>query len=271
MRWSGPSLHVLSLDSPSAEQLAYLKSLISSTEARERHATTQAIRFLEWREIQVSARGGRFRSLDNWPEVGEFERIVEEGEQAAQLGLDFSRRVAERREELAGATRGTDAGSRVEQFAFEFDRNLNHARHNSDSHSIRSDSPDRDDLARTYRAAQTDPTTPRCSQRSPPLFPLPSSGPSSSSSYFPLTPPVLLAPTADPFHLPSLLHLVGLNLRLALLPPPVLANDEKVRGSWIGTAAIFSMLFLAGVAVGTGKAGGLWREAWKGAVFAGVR
>ena len=58
---------------------------------------------------------------------------------------------------------------------------------------------------------------------------------------------------ADPFHFPTLLHLVGLNLRLALLPAPVLST--KQRRGWIGTAALFGVLFLAGVACGSGRVG----------------
>lgn len=69
------------------------------------------------------------------------------------------------------------------------------------------------------------------------------------------------------FHLPSLLHLVGLNLRMALLPPPVTStfspfyflpslwiNQEKsttTRGlRWIGNVTIFGIVFSAGLAGG---------------------
>ncbi|BGP15796.1 hypothetical protein JCM10213v2_003785 [Rhodosporidiobolus nylandii] len=78
--------------------------------------------------------------------------------------------------------------------------------------------------------------------------------------------------SSDPFHLPSLLHLVGLNLRLAVLSPsfasPPLSPTASVSGSgseekkpraaaerasgwsWARTAAVFGLVFAAGVVVG---------------------
>lgn len=99
---------------------------------------------------------------------------------------------------------------------------------------------------------------------------------SAAQSYFAVvaqddgSPDLLSSISPDPFHLPSLLHLVGLNLRLSLLPPPVLAAGAKARGAgaWLGTAVLFSAIFLAGVACGSGRAGGLCKEVWKsGVVF----
>lgn len=68
----------------------------------------------------------------------------------------------------------------------------------------------------------------------------------------------------DPFHFPSLLHLVGLNLRMSLLPTTRteyqglgLTNVEGGSNTlrWVGTVAIFSAVFLAGML--SGRAGGL--------------
>ncbi|GAA5982180.1 hypothetical protein JCM10908_004770 [Rhodotorula pacifica] len=68
---------------------------------------------------------------------------------------------------------------------------------------------------------------------------------------------VYLSP-ADPFHLPSLLHLVGLNLRLAFNPAAAFVRpassstsmDAEKPWSWWRAAATVGLVFAAGVAIG---------------------
>lgn len=252
---------------PPSGDLARLRSLVRSSSAREQIRRNRTTAFLEWREVEVAARGGTLLEIDQLPsEWGE--KAVEEGEKKAQLQLDFSKRVAERRAVLE-AKRVEEAGSQeARSEGGDDDGHL----HLSTSTSSLSDL-----LLR--RSSLADPTTPRCSQR-------PSSLPSSQSSaqsnpdemdiagsYFPSPPPY---PTShpsllesDPFHLPSLLTLVGVNFRLALLPPPATGQAEKQRrgvAGWVGTAALLSAVFLAGMVCGGGRVGGVWREVWRGGV-----
>lgn len=129
---------------------------------------------------------------------------------------------------------------------------------------------------------------------SPPTVASPSSSPPSSGRSTPTASltasSIFLLPSSstDPFHLPSLLHLVGLNLRLALFAPavavvsasppsttrktasessPSLYSRSRSRhehrestkagwGGWVRAAAVLGLVFAAGVAVGQVADGG---------------
>lgn len=112
---------------------------------------------------------------------------------------------------------------------------------------------------------------------------------------------LLVLPSADPFHLPSLLHLVGLNLRLAVFAPSFTSPPGSSAGSaasaageksdaesareghearerpdrpqwtWWRAAAVVGLVFAAGVAVGAAassspsvdtRVGGVAAAAW---------
>uniref|UniRef100_A0A0K3CDF2 BY PROTMAP: gi/342319927/gb/EGU11872.1/ LigA [Rhodotorula glutinis ATCC 204091] n=1 Tax=Rhodotorula toruloides TaxID=5286 RepID=A0A0K3CDF2_RHOTO len=91
---------------------------------------------------------------------------------------------------------------------------------------------------------------------------------------------ILVLPSSDPFHLPSLLHLVGLNLRLSVFAPALSPATSSASASsvesaseddasskreerrdkcpasrggwgWLRTTAVLSLVFAAGIAVGT--------------------
>ncbi|KAL8276831.1 hypothetical protein RQP46_010762 [Phenoliferia psychrophenolica] len=129
---STATLHVLSLPTPPLDSpdLARLRSLTGTLSARQRLLSNHVLSFLEWREIEVAARGKhQVLSIESWSAAQRMtggEQGVEEGEQGPQLALDYSRRVAERRIEMRG--RGTERGSVLEEgggieaFAYEVRR-----------------------------------------------------------------------------------------------------------------------------------------------------
>lgn len=231
-------------------------------------------------------------------------RVVnhEEGGARSERELGFSRRVGERRRELAMAAavgrRGFGADDGKEEEMEDTLRQLPEAR---GSNSV---------------VGGNDPTTPRCSHRAlphaftpftlaNPLVDASASITSSSSSYFAHSDPLpthhdlsssfassstgtgsnpafltLQHSTAlDPFHLPSLLHLVGLNIRLSLLPAAQVRSGLRVAeegeksdsdnvksttsraGRWVVLGLGLGVVFLAGVVAGVGVGGGAvgWR------------
>lgn len=217
----------------------------------------------------MAATGGMLLEINNLPSDWA-EKAYQEGEKKAQLHLDFSRRVAERRTMLA-ARRVEEAGS--QEARSEAGDDDGHLGPSTSTSSL-------SDLLLS-RSSLTDPTTPRCSHRP---FSIPPSSQSSvnsnleemdlTGSYFASSPPSYVYSTkpelvvgSDPFHLPSLLSLVGVNIRLALLPPPATGQAEKHRrgvAGWVGTAALLSAVFLAGMVCGGGRVSGVWREVWRG-------
>lgn len=269
--------------------------------------------FLEWREVEIAAAAnGPSRDFSTaepradlpseWGEtLLEDERGAFQGSGInARKGLDFSRRVAERRQALQASAAPPRRGvSSLEQSQTQEDE--------AAGAPITASTTRESTISSAY---WTDPTTPRCIQRGLPALAGGTAGataldrtggegyfPSTSSAGVPwldsasefasssmeetqqpTTAPRPLSPTslvylspADPFHLPSLIHLVGLNLRLAFDPPcaparsaasSAPADEEKaVEGtgssststsiwSWWRTAATVGLVFAAGVAIG---------------------
>lgn len=290
--------------------------------------------FLEWREIEIAARGASSRRGDGgrW-EVTDLpseweERPLEQKERGEgttrrqeqlEKELEFSRRVAERRKELRGC-RPRRAVAEERPFD-EAEQGDDEASNLSDTLSVPLTRPP----PQLGSSLFSDVATPRCPpsssfhQRFPfPLAPLaPSTGSLSSSAHsahsgfftatsdpLPAFPSSSLASSSsslvltqsaaavDPFHLPSLLQLVGLNIRMSLLPTvnevEMDVGDEKEgsrRGSrgrsWIGTAAVLSVVFLAGALVGVsvvsvseglgGRLGAGWWRAGLGFSLSGGR
>lgn len=87
VRWSGSSLTILPSLVDDSEDLSRLRATVKDSALLRR---TRAISFLEWREVEIAARGRTGGG-----------GVV--GEQDGQGRLEFSRRVAERRGELLGA------------------------------------------------------------------------------------------------------------------------------------------------------------------------
>ncbi|KAI5480010.1 hypothetical protein MNV49_001975 [Pseudohyphozyma bogoriensis] len=234
-----PTFSTRSASPVSKGDLLRLQTLVSSHGCRERIHRNRVIAFLEWREVELAARGLSFSEV----KALRHDALINEGERLQQLGVDFSKRVAERRAILWPAGRPANE-------SYELTRDGSRGRPASCSPS-----PD------PYVADSflTDPTTPRCAQR-----PLPLSSESSADSFYvqqtmadkgsyfanSATSSIyggesLLLPMADPFHLPSLLHLVGLNLRLHLLPLPNTTETKERRGlgGWVGTAVFVSAVY----------------------------
>ncbi|KPV75283.1 uncharacterized protein RHOBADRAFT_49653 [Rhodotorula graminis WP1] len=222
--------------------------------------------FLEWREVEVAARASsgssaREDSVVELPEVWG-ERVLDDVEEGGGTGrrmLDFSRRVAERRRVLG---RRAACGTRGAVHEDGDDGDVLAASDDEGEHV-----GERDTGAASFA---TEPMTPRCAHR-PLLSPITTrSAPVPTDSYFPAvaastssTSPVdplalsthslapsttnstssgapssalaassvLVLPSADPFHLPSLLHLVGLNLRLAVFAPSFASASASSTGS----------------------------------------
>lgn len=241
-------------------------------------------------------------------------------EEQLEKELEFSRRVAERRRELRPA-RGRPRFEREEA-----EQGDDEASKLSDTLSVPLARPP----PQLGSSLFTDASTPRCppsnstlQQRFP--FPLAPFAPSTtgdslsssmhsahSASYTATSDPLPAFPspsiassasasssliltqsatTLDPFHLPSLLHLVGLNIRMSLMPhssdqstSATEVGEEKQRSSssegrsWIGTAALLGVVFLAGALAGVGVVSGVdgklspgWWRAGLGLGLGGVR
>ena len=275
-----------------------LHSDLSPGKLRRARAET----FVEWREIEVSARGIVPISIEALPQEWQEKGIEkEETDRVERRALDFSKRVAERRKSLIDAA---SSNRHEDEEEVEDDEDVLDM---SDDEGV----SDR----RQSRSTTQDPTTPKpCYRHLPTSFaplatPTPESSRGSSSdsssspdkptpatpwnstarppspSYFPPYPraplsssilsipsvatsqsegsSIALLRTSDPFHLPSLLHLVGLNLRLALFRPSEPAQDfgsecpstqpsnlGRGKGSWRKGFAVFGLVFAAGVVAG---------------------
>ncbi|GAA6062202.1 hypothetical protein JCM10212_006483 [Sporobolomyces blumeae] len=260
----------------------------TSRDVRSIFRRIRALSFLEWREVEVAARGIEPTSVESLPiewqekEVGKVEGLGGEQGKGVRRALDFSKRVAERRSILKGRrSPRPDRRSVEDRFEDEVDREADVLDNSSDE----DDRGEPGGIALDRRttlgnsSSSQEPTTPKPGFRYLPTnsaAPLstptptsssnassgsgsdgsPSSGSNSSnrrhedpdslstSSYFPPYPPLpplsastvsipssssttdasassaslLMMRSSDPFHFPALLHLVGLNLRLALFP-----------------------------------------------------
>ncbi|GAA5904270.1 uncharacterized protein JCM6883_006430 [Sporobolomyces salmoneus] len=295
-----------------------LRRVLHSNSGPERVRRARAETFLEWREVEVAARGVEPVEIEFLPKEWEEKAVECEGTgKGGRRGLDFSKRVAERRKALGRPSSTPDEPEtrRIVPDEEEDDGDVLDMKE--------------DDHRRPSVSSAQDPTTPKPSFRhlpstfAPLSTPTPTSSSSSSNesssssnrtssssarspspSYFPPFPAaplsasivslpstasdltdssksstasIVLLRTCDPFHLPSLLHLVGLNLRLALFRSDVPRGDtrslketeqeeEEKRSSsssrsssaktnsntngWWKTFAVFSVVFAAGVVAG---------------------
>ncbi|GAA5885658.1 hypothetical protein JCM6882_007515 [Rhodosporidiobolus microsporus] len=349
-------------NSTSLHSLYALQALIHSPSAPAELRRERARQFIEWREVEVAARGARVGAVEDLPREWEEKAMRSKGEDEQGGGrreIDFSKRVAERRRALGAG--GVAAASRAEKVEHDDDDVLASSSDEDEGDEEAEDDPSaghsyvggtaRNSFSYSYTsAASMDPTTPRVSHRPLAAFsafddagvdPAASSSNGTGSGYFPPFPPppssddaphlsasftsssgsggtfstfsgpssamaassILLLPLAasDPFHLPSLLHLVGLNLRLAVFSPSFSAAQsphasamwewqdaqreqregeprrEREKGAggrgkvgggwgtWIGAAAVVGLVFAAGVAVGAqaGDGGSLGgQERW---------
>ncbi|GAA5821496.1 hypothetical protein JCM3770_000599 [Rhodotorula araucariae] len=207
---------------------------------RSQHARA----FLEWREVEVAASSspGASPASEVPPAWGESPLRDDDRARGGRRALDFSKRVAERRRVLALRRRGPcvpDDGDDGDVLAASDD----------DAEECALDGGS--GAARASASYATDPMTPRCAASRVLHSPFAARCPPAAAagdSYFPPQPAptdtlassmhslasgssgtsgsassgaasVLVLPSADPFHLPSLLHLVGLNLRLAVFAP----------------------------------------------------
>ncbi|KAM0787602.1 hypothetical protein ACM66B_003670 [Microbotryomycetes sp. NB124-2] len=308
--------------------LVRLRTFVNTLTSRERIRKLKALSFLEWREVEVAARGHQLAKIESLPvEWNETAAASCDGSMTGDRGKDgeieFSKRVAERRIALAARNRTEVASTRL------------HLSAETAGAVAASDSPvppprRRDTLTAT-RDADSDrgegehdqargPTgrsgdyfnQPQSSSLTELAATTPRPAPLSLSSSSTTTTRSSLNPTAshgvgspllqesfvlsgvsspsnsmmllhsgDPFHLPSLLHLVGLNIRLALLPaslrprhPAWRAFDEHGAAEqgcggngksfddrdsvgtrlrqWFSTAALFGLVFVAGMVCGAG-------------------
>lgn len=99
VRWSGPALSVLPSLLEESDELCRLRGVVRDGALLRR---TRAIAFLEWREVEIAARGRA-------GPTGAGRTVEEEREQGRQSELEFSRRVAERRAELVQVEDGYDS------------------------------------------------------------------------------------------------------------------------------------------------------------------
>ena len=255
-----------------------LRTMVSTAKAQERLRTVRVAGFLGWRELELAARGCEGAAVGALPrEWGEGPVAGARGwdeKNAGRRELDFSKRVAERRASFQLRAYPTADFSASALFG---SSSLNEGTvHGSVSfgrpRSPRSPSFDSD--ASSLRRS-VDPTTPRCAQAAlPALSPDESSRGSrradeeagvwlvQADSYFGRSHDLerqgsgatarVGVQGVDPFHLPSLLHLVGLNLRLALLPGgPCLAGEVAAKGEapgggvgWLGRGVVVVGVFI---------------------------
>ncbi|GAA5849616.1 hypothetical protein JCM8547_000512 [Rhodosporidiobolus lusitaniae] len=341
--------------SNSLSSLYALQALVHSPDAVKKLRDERAKQFLQWREVEVAARGGQGKKEVDLRRWGETEFELSRG---GRGDVDFSKRVAERRREIeqdaatfsSPAEHEEDDGDVLasdseDEHPSSVDEDAAHSRSRGHA-ATRSGGTARNSFSTSSTSASMDPTTPRVSYR--PLagfssFSAPNG--SSSSGNFPYSPPslpstqpifsgsddplasstsslsstrsgastpttassifLLPATSVDPFHLPSLLHLVGLNLRLAFFAPSFgngapssassFAASEKQHvgegerakklhrtsssssagwGMWVGAAAVVGLAFAAGLAIGAsaaeGGVGGGAESRWAQAFFSRV-
>ncbi|GAA5819981.1 hypothetical protein JCM11491_000643 [Sporobolomyces phaffii] len=287
----GANVHPLTL-----LDLDRLRRILDAPGTAQKLARSRAVTFLEWREVEVAARGHEQVGLDALDAAwGEQVVAIEGAERSGgRRGLDFSRRVAERRKLLC---QSRDPRRNEEDYERRGDDAPDVKRTEADGEGVDTQDDDgererRPSLSSTLR----DPTTPKpgvprqhlvaagggpSSSRGAPTSTstsIPSSrssawSPSSGSvdssggrsrpsparaarspapppgSYFPpfgpsapsrsSSPRPTVSPTptesgstlvgfhaGDPFHFPSLLHLVGLNLRLAVFHTSTLPDGD---------------------------------------------
>ncbi|GAA6027636.1 hypothetical protein JCM8097_007958 [Rhodosporidiobolus ruineniae] len=335
--------------SNSLASLRALQALVHSPLAGVALRKERARQFLEWREVEVAARGFGAQAEVEEKARGWGEKALEAegGQGGGRRDLDFSRKAAERKAALRAAqeerTPQAASGERDdgdvlastddEADAEDPDEHDEHDEHDDlGGASFRRDGTARNSFS-GFSASSMDPTTPRVSHRPLaglaafsrgseadeeeasasgsgyfPRYREPSSPSASSQGFFSAPPPssedplvastsslssassapssshgglsassVLLFPlasTTDPFHLPSLLHLVGLNLRLGLFSlspaPPSSASsadsDAELKprrsgqssksnsaggwGTFVRAATLVGLVFAAGVVVG---------------------
>ncbi|GEM07554.1 hypothetical protein Rt10032_c03g1571 [Rhodotorula toruloides] len=335
--------------SSSHADLTRLQHLLHAPSSPDYLRKERARAFLEWREVEVAARGVQVRGIETLPaEWGEEAYLWTSGEESDgdggegrlggnRTGLEFSKQVAVRRQALSKAATAATSSLQVESSENEDDGDVLAASDDEDEH----DSPTRDHHDSLGSSFTNDPLTPRCRDRELPV-PLasvatavlgaetPRTGGDADEGYFPrycspspvrshaIPHPddavdsstsslqssnasgasILVLPSSDPFHLPSLLHLVGLNLRLSVFAPALTPSTSSAsaasvdsaseddscskrgecretrrasRGGWgwLRTTAVLSLVFAAGIAVGTqiaaavdGGRGGLGGSGW---------
>lgn len=243
-----------------SRDLSRLRTLVSSPSCQERIKRTKVLSFLiNWREVEVAARGIAPISVQSLPSAWN-DRQLETTQKQGQQELDFSKRVAQRRSTL---TRDN--------------------MHSLGSGGLNIESPQGENLWRqkgepfdyfSLSSQPLDPMTPRCSSHnsSQPtsshsdavstyeanslfLHPLPRPAVGSRDNYSVLV--VQHDPsTVDPFHLPSFIHLVGLNLRLAFLPNSLRPNHSsnvKTGAQPLLTLAVVTGAFVIGLFCGRGN------------------
>ncbi|BGO91281.1 hypothetical protein NBRC10512_008227 [Rhodotorula toruloides] len=316
--------------SSSLADLTRLQRLLHAPSSHDYLRKERARAFVEWREVEVAARGVNVRAVESLPaEWGEEAVKWTSGEESGEEGegrrggkrteLEFSKRVAVRRQALSRPVTGATSIAESGLSPVDDDGDVLAASDDEDAH----DSP----LAEHHDSLGTsftnEPLTPRCATRDLPV-PLASiatvvlgaetspTGSATDEGYFPrYSSPspacsharphlddvlesstsslqssnasgasILVLPSSDPFHLPSLLHLVGLNLRLSVFAPALSPatstgsarsvesaseDDAASKGEqgrekrqasrggwgWLRTTAVLSLVFAAGIAVGT--------------------
>ncbi|BGO99411.1 hypothetical protein NBRC10513v2_003508 [Rhodotorula toruloides] len=316
--------------SSSLADLTRLQHLLHAPSSPEYLRKERARAFVEWREVEVAARGVNVRGVETLPVEWEEEAIRwPSGEESGEEGegrrggkkteLEFSKRVAVRRQALSRPVTGATSAVEGASSATDDDGDVLGASEDEDAH----DPP----LAEHHDSLGTsftnDPLTPRCATRdlTVPLASIATivlgaetspTGSATDEGYFPrypspsparsYAPPhlddvlesstsslqsstasgasILVLPSSDPFHLPSLLHLVGLNLRLSVFAPALSPATSSASASsvesaseddasskreerrdkcpasrggwgWLRTTAVLSLVFAAGIAVGT--------------------
>lgn len=275
--------------------LSRLQDLGTTTISRDLLKRQQTRSFLDWREIELASRGERIWTLDELPVEWREVAVVDEPKEA-ERSLRFSQRVAERREWKLVKEERARSGMKEGQTRFA-DETEGSDEEEREAREVDEELSARAQRMRRASSTYTDPTTPLCRPLPLGTFSSHSASHCSSSppldtdcafnySYFPTvqsssTPYYVsdklnagqgvdkaepgaadMIHAEDPFHFPSLLHLVGLNLRMSLLPTSryrLEYTNEVGAGSstlrWVGTVAIFSAVFLAGML--SSRAGGL--------------
>ncbi|GAA5963687.1 hypothetical protein JCM3765_003544 [Sporobolomyces pararoseus] len=298
-----------------------LRRILHTDDVASKIRRARALTFLEWRDVEVAARGIEMVKVESLPREWEEKTIAcSEAARVGRRGLDFSKRVAERRKAL---------GCKVKNGADKERELLRDLQDQDDGDVLDMEEEEREEEPGSRPALQ-DPTTPKpcfrnlpssssifaplstptptssnvssasSSSKSSPSNKSGSSARSPSPSYFPPFPAAPLSASivsipssaersdssssssstsnvsislmkpCNPFHFPSFLHLVGLNLRLALFHPRTSHETstslfERKRGDvssrdpisgkasrdpWWKTFAVLSVVFAAGVVAG---------------------
>lgn len=316
--------------SSSLADLARLQHFLHAPSSPDYLRKERTRAFVEWREVEVAARGVAVRGIETLPTEWREEAArwtsgeESEGEGARggkRTSLEFSKRVAVRRQALSKGSPVPTQGVEGSSNTSEDDGDILADSDDEDPHASPSIAERRDSTDTSFT---NDPITPRCVQRELPV-PLASmstivpgcetspTGGDANEGYFPrysspsparprsvphhdgdvdsstsslqsstesTAASILVLPSSDPFHIPSLIHLVGLNLRLAVLAPALSPAVSSKSGSsveaasedeasserdepqakrqagragwgWLRTAASLSLVFAAGIAVGT--------------------